>query len=292
MKIGFIGLGLMGSRMANNILKHGNTLYVYNRTKEKAKPLIENGAVFFNSIPELASQSEVVITMLSEPEVVKEAALGENGFLNHLNKNSVWIDCSTVNPSFSLSMAEEAKKNKVRFLDAPVSGTILPAEKGELTFLIGGDKNDVEYCRPLFESMGKKILHMGENGKGTSMKMIINLLLGQAMVAFSEGMVLGESLGISKEQLMEIVLGGPVVAPFLAGKKDKLLSNNFDTEFPLQWMLKDLRLALTSAKENKVILPLTDKAKEVYSLAEKSGLGEEDFSAVYNYLKVGRILNE
>ncbi len=284
MKIGFVGLGLMGSRMANNLLHKENQLFVYNRTKGKAKSLIDNGAVISNSIPELASQAEVVITMLSEPGVVIEAALGENGFLKHLKKRSVWIDCSTVNPSFSKAMAEEAKKNEVRFLDAPVSGTILPAEKGELTFLIGGEKNDVEFCRPLFEAMGKKILHVGENGKGTSMKMVINLLLGQAMVAFSEGMLLGESLGISKEQIMEIILGGPVVAPFLSGKKDKLLKNNFETEFPLQWMLKDLRLALTSAQENNLTLPLTSSAEKVFNLAEESGLGEEDFSAVYNFL--------
>ncbi|HUX94030.1 MAG TPA: NAD(P)-dependent oxidoreductase [Ignavibacteriaceae bacterium] len=284
MKIGFVGLGLMGSRMANNLLHKENQLFVYNRTKEKAKSLIDNGAVISNSVSELALQSEVVITMLSEPGVVIEAALGENGFLKHLKKRSVWIDCSTVNPSFSKAMAEEAKKQEVRFLDAPVSGTILPAEKGELTFLIGGEKNDVEYCRPLFEAMGKKILHIGENGKGTSMKMVINLLLGQAMVAFSEGMLLGESLGISKEQIMEIILGGPVVAPFLSGKKDKLLKNNFETEFPLQWMLKDLRLALTSAQENNLTLPLTSSAEKVFNLANESGLGEEDFSAVYNYL--------
>ncbi len=284
MKIGFVGLGLMGSRMANNLIHKENQLFVYNRTKGKAKSLIDNGAVISNSIPELASQAEVVITMLSEPGVVIEAALGENGFLKHLKKRSVWIDCSTVNPSFSKAMAEEAKKNEVRFLDAPVSGTILPAEKGELTFLIGGEKNDVEFCRPLFEAMGKKILHVGENGKGTSMKMVINLLLGQAMVAFSEGMLLGESLGISKEQIMEIILGGPVVAPFLSGKKDKFLKNNFETEFPLQWMLKDLRLALTSAQENNLTLPLTSSAEKVFNLAEESGLGEEDFSAVYNFL--------
>ena len=284
MKIGFIGLGLMGSRMAKNILKHGNSLYVYNRTKEKANSLIESGAVLASSIPELAMHSEVIITMLSEPGVVKETALGENGFLKHLKKHSVWIDCSTVNPSFSKAMAEESKKHEVRFLDAPVSGTILPAEKGELTFLIGGEKNDVEFCLPLFEAMGKKILHVGENGKGTSMKMVINLLLGQAMVAFSEGMLLGESLGISKEQLMEVILGGPVVAPFLSGKKNKLIKNNFETEFPLQWMLKDLRLALTSAQENNLTLPLTSSAENVFNLANESGLGEEDFSAVYNFL--------
>ncbi|MHB1686513.1 MAG: NAD(P)-dependent oxidoreductase [Ignavibacteriaceae bacterium] len=285
MKVGFIGLGLMGSRMAFNLLQKGNQLFVFNRTKEKAKDLVNNGATFSNSISELAAQSEVIITMLSEPEVVKDTALGETGFLNYIKKNSIWIDCSTVNPSFSKLMAEEAKKRGIRFLDAPVSGTIIPAEKGELTFLVGGEKDDVEFCKPLFEAMGKKILHIGENGKGTSMKMVINLVIGQAMAAFSEGMLLGESLGIPKEKLIEILLAGPIAAPFLLGKRNKILKDNFDPEFPLQWMLKDLHLALKTAYENNLPLPLTGSTKEIFSLAKKYGLGEEDFSAVYKFLK-------
>ena len=285
MKVGFIGLGLMGSRMANNLIRNGNQLFVYNRTKEKANNLINNGAKFINSVAELASQSEVIITMLSEPKVVKDVALGNGGFLNHLNKNSVWIDCSTVNPTFSKEMAMEARKKNIRFLDAPVSGSIKPAENGELTFLIGGEYADIEYCRTLFEAMGKKIIHIGENGKGTSVKMVINLLLAHSMLAFSEGILLGESLEISKEKLFEILFGGPVIAPFLAGKKDKLLHSNFEAEFPLQWMLKDLRLALISAVENNLQMPLTESAAYIYEGASKSRHNEDDFSAIYEYIK-------
>ncbi len=285
MKVGFIGLGLMGSRMANNLIRNGNQLFVYNRTKEKANDLINNGATFINSVAELASQSEVIITMLSEPQVVKDAALGDSGFLNHLNKNSVWIDCSTVNPTFSKEMFKEASKRNIRFLDAPVSGTTKPAEKGELTFLIGGENDVIEYCRPLFEAMGKKIIHIGGNGMGTSIKMVINLLLAHSMLAFSEGILLGESLDISKEKLFEILFGGPVIAPFLAGKKDKLLHSNFEAEFPLQWMLKDLHLALISSVENNLQLPLTESAAKIYEGASKSRYKEDDFSAIYEYIK-------
>lgn len=285
MKVGFIGLGLMGSRMANNLIRNGNQLFVYNRTKGKANDLINNGAMFIDSVAELASQSEVIITMLSEPKIVKDFALGDDGFLNHLNKNSIWIDCSTVNPTFSKEMAKEARKKGVRFLDAPVSGTTKPAEKGELTFLIGGENNDIEYCKPLFEAMGKKIIHIGENGMGTSIKMVINLLLAHSMLAFSEGILLGESLEIPKEKLFEILFGGPVIAPFLAGKKDKLLHSNFEAEFPLQWMSKDLHLALISAAENNVQLPLTETAANIYESASKSQHKEDDFSAIYEYIK-------
>jgi 3-hydroxyisobutyrate dehydrogenase/glyoxylate/succinic semialdehyde reductase len=284
MKIGFIGLGLMGVRMANNLLDNGNELIVYNRTKDKAETLIKKGAVIAESPSEVGKQVNIIFTMLSDPSAVEEVAFGENGFLNKFKQNSLWIDCSTVNPSFTKSTAAKVKKLNLRFIDAPVAGTTIPAEKGELIFFVGGDKKDVEEVKPLFEVMGKKILHLGANGKGTSMKMVINLILGQAMIAFSEGLVLGESLGFTKEELYNILLGGPVVAPFLTGKKDKIAKNNFEPEFPLQWMFKDFQLASLTGYENNVALPMTNQAKELYSLAIKYGFGEKDFSSIYNFL--------
>jgi len=284
MKIGFIGLGLMGVRMANNLLDNGNELIVYNRTKDKAETLIKKGAVIAESPSEVGKQVNIIFTMLSDPSAVEKVAFGENGFLNKFKQNSLWIDCSTVNPSFTKSTAAKVKKLNLRFIDAPVAGTTIPAEKGELIFFVGGDKKDVEEVKPLFEVMGKKILHLGANGKGTSMKMVINLILGQAMIAFSEGLVLGESLGFTKEELYNILLGGPVAAPFLTGKKDKIANNNFEPEFPLQWMFKDFQLVSLTGYENNVALPMTNQAKELYSLAIKYGFGEKDFSSIYNFL--------
>jgi 3-hydroxyisobutyrate dehydrogenase/glyoxylate/succinic semialdehyde reductase len=215
---------------------------------------------------------------------VEEVAFGEHGFVNKLKPNSIWIDCSTVNPSFTKSVAVKVKKLNIRFIDAPVAGTIIPAEKGELIFFVGGNKKDVEEVHPLFEFMGKKILHVGDNGKGTSIKMVINLILGQAMIAFSEGMVLGESLGFKKEDLFNVLIGGPVASPFLAGKKEKISKNSFEPEFPLRWMYKDFHLATLTGYENEVALPMTNQAKELYALANKHGFGEKDFSAIYEFL--------
>jgi glyoxylate/succinic semialdehyde reductase len=285
MKIGFIGLGIMGSRMAENLLKKGYDLTVYNRTREKAKSLIEKGASFAESPLAVGEKTDVVFTMLSNPDAVRKIALGKNGFLSSLKNGSLWIDSSTVNPSFSKEMARKTEEIGTRFLDAPVAGTLGPAERGELVFFVGGNKKDFDEIKPVLEVMGKKINYAGKNGMGTSMKMVINLMLGNAMASFAEALTLGESLGISKEDLFNTLIGGPVTAPFLAGKKEKIQNKNFTTEFPLELMQKDLYLVAQTAFENKIALPVTNSSKEVYGLAVKNGLGEKDFSAIYEFLK-------
>ncbi len=284
MSVGFIGLGLMGIRMANNLIEKGNELVVFNRTTEKAQPLIEKGAKLAETPAEVGSKVDTLFTMLSGPDAVAKAAFGENGFLYQMEQKSIWIDCSTVNPSFTKGAAEKANGMNVRFIDAPVAGTTTPAEKGELIFFVGGAKKDVEEVRPLLDTMGKKIIYMGENGKGTGIKMVVNLLLGQAMIAFSEGIALGEALGFSKEDLFNVLIDGPVTAPFLAGKKDKLAKQNYETEFPLQWMYKDLHLASLTGYENNITLQMTNTSKEIFGLANQYGLGDKDFSAVYELL--------
>jgi len=285
MKVGFIGLGIMGSRMAANLQKKGYEVLVNNRTRQKADPLIAQGATWVPTPADLAEQVNIIITMLSKPDVVAETALlGRKGFLNALAVNSLWIDCSTVNPSFSRLMASEAKQRKIRFIDAPVAGSKIPAEQAQLLFFAGGDKSDIDEARPLFEAMGRAVFPMGENGMGTSMKMVNNVMLGQAMVAFSEAVVLGVALGITPHQLFDTLLSSPVVAPFLAMKRSKIEGNKFDTEFPLQWMHKDLQLAADTAYDAGVAMPMSNLAKEIYALAVKIGYGELDFSAVYKVL--------
>lgn len=286
MKIGFIGLGIMGSRMAANLQKKGHELVVYNRTRQKADPLVTNGAIWASTPADVAKQVTIIFTMLAKPDAVAETALlGKNGFLNHLASNSLWIDCSTVSPSFSRLMADEAKQRRIRFIDAPVGGSKGPAEQGQLLFFVGGDKADVEEAKPLLEAMGKTVYHVGGHGMGTSLKMVNNLILAQAMVAFSEALVLGESLGISKQALFNTLLGSPVVAPFLAFKRQKIEEGKFDAEFPLQWMHKDMQLAAETAYEIGVAMPAANVTKEIYALAMRNGLGEQDFSVVYKLLR-------
>ncbi|PRY16314.1 3-hydroxyisobutyrate dehydrogenase/glyoxylate/succinic semialdehyde reductase [Pontibacter ummariensis] len=284
MKIGFIGLGIMGSRMAANLQGAGHELVVYNRTQGKADALVENGATRAATPEEVAGQCRLVFTMLSTPEAVEEVALGQDGFLRALPGNSLWVDCSTVNPSFSKKMAWHAKKMGQRFLDAPVSGSLMPAEKGQLIFLVGGDGADLEQVRELMDVMGKAVVHVGDHGQGAGMKMVNNMILGQAMAAFAEALRLGTSLGISEEMLCDTLLSGPAAAPFLKLKQPKLLSRNFSPEFPLEWLHKDLHLASITAYEQNVALPSLQTTKELYALAKQQGLGEEDMSAIYRAL--------
>ena len=285
MKIGFIGTGIMGSSMAANLQKNDYELVVFNRTKDKATSLINNGALWAENSAEVGKQVDVLFTMLSQPEAVIDTALGENGFLNTLAPNSLWVDCSTVHPSFSRQMAQKAENKQIHFSDAPVAGSKNQAEAAQLVFLVGGKKTDVKTCQSLFTSMGSKFVHVGEHGMGTSIKLVVNLLLGTSMAAFAEGMILGESLGISQEMLFNILLGGPVVAPFISMKKEKLESGDYQVQFPLQWMEKDLRMVQTAANEVDVAIPVSSSVKEIYRLAIQQGLGEQDFSAIYSFLK-------
>lgn len=285
MNIGFMGLGIMGSRMAGHLLTAGHQLTVHNRSKSKADDLITNGAIWADTPADLATSADILITMLAHPEAVEATALGENGFLSALGDGKLWIDSSTVNPSFSRKMAEQAKTHGVRFMDAPVAGSKNQAQEGVLRFIVGGNTEDVEEAKSLFDAMGSGTVHVGGHGMGTSLKLVLNYLLASAMASFAEGMVLGESLGVSQEMLLKVLVGGPVVPPFMAGKQSKLESGDYEPEFPLQWMQKDVQLATQTAYETGVPMPVANATKELYQFAIRAGLGEADFSAIYQYLR-------
>jgi len=239
---------------------------------------------FSDSPAKLAEQVDVLFTMLAHPDAVEQAALGANGFLNHVRPNALWVDCSSVNPSFSKKVAAEAARREIHFVDAPVTGSAPAAADAKLIFWVGAVMADLERIRPLLLCIGNKIVHTGGQGAGTSMKMVINLLLGTGMAAFAEALALGEGLGLSSKMLFDSLLGTPAVAPFLASKREKIESGNYDAEFPLRWMQKDMHLASVSAYETGVALPLTNVTKEVYRLAMRGGHETEDFSAIYEFV--------
>ena len=270
--------------MATNLQKHGCSLVMFNRTRAKAERLLGPCGTFSDSPAKVADQVEILFTMLAKPDAVEEMALRANGFLNYLRPNAVWVDCSSVNPSFSKKMAAAAKTRQIHFVDAPVTGSAEVAADGKLVFWVGAEDGDLETIRSLLLCMGTKIVHVGGHGMGTSLKMVINLLMGNAMAAFAEGMALGEGLGISRKVLFDSLLGLPAVAPFLATKRNNIESGNYDPEFPLRWMQKDLHLASVSGYETDVALPVTNVTKEVYRLAVREGHAIEDFSAIYDYL--------
>jgi len=283
MKIGFIGLGIMGSRMAANLQKQGHSLVLFNRTRDKAEFLLGPCGKFADSPAELARQVDVLFTMLAHPDAVEQTALGLDGFLNFLRPDAVWVDCSSVNPSSSKKMAAAAARREVHFVDAPVTGSAPVAADAKLTFWVGASQADLEKIRPLLLCMGSRIIHTGKNANGASMKMVINLLLGNAMAAFAEAMALGEGLGLSSKLLFDSLLGTPAVAPFLAVKREKIENRNYEAEFPLRWMQKDMHLATVSAYETGVAMPLTNVTKEMYRLAMREGHAAEDFSAIYEF---------
>lgn len=283
-KVTFIGLGIMGSRMAKNLQKNNVNLTVYNRTSSAMDPLIEAGANGARSLEDAVEQSDIVFTMVSDPVAIEQIAFGENGFLSSMKEQALWVDCTTVNPSFSQKEADEAEKYNLRFMDAPVAGSKGPAENGELTFLIGGDPSDVKKTRPLIEHMGTKVVHVGETGKGTAMKMLVNSLLAVAMASFSETVLLGEKMGLSKDFLLDTLPDLPVSAPFLKAKAEMIKNGDQETQFPLELMHKDLHLASLSAYEQDHPLFLNNITKELFGQAKSDERGREDFSSIFDFL--------
>jgi 3-hydroxyisobutyrate dehydrogenase-like beta-hydroxyacid dehydrogenase len=284
MKIGFIGLGIMGSRMAANLLQAGHDLVVHNRTKAKADALLAGGATWAETPTAAARASDVLITILAHPQAVEDVAFGENGLLDALPVGALWIDCSTVHPAFTRRMAGEATARGLRFMDAPVAGSKHQAANAELLFFVGGDAADVALAQPLFGVMGHKTVHVGAAGMGVSMKVVVNHMLATAMAAFAEGAALGQALGISQEALFGVLIGGATAAPFLARKRPMFETGEYEVQFPLKWMHKDLHMVAEAAYETGVPMPVSNAAKELYQLAAHSGLGDEDFAALYRFL--------
>ena len=285
MNIGFIGLGIMGSRMAANLLKNGVDLTIHNRSADKGADLVNSGAAWGDSPADIGTQADILITMLAHPEAVEESALGERGFLAQMKQDTLWIDCSTVHPSFSREMASAASARGIRFLGAPVAGSTTPAERGELAFFIGGDAADIEQAKPYLDMMGNRIVHVGEQGMGVALKLVVNYLLASSMAAFSEGLAFGQSLGLSEEMLFKALVGGPIVPPYLGSMQDKLDGTTDRLDFPLKWMQKDLQMVTTAAYESGAAMPIANSAKELYRLAMRHGYSDKDFSAVYHFLK-------
>jgi 3-hydroxyisobutyrate dehydrogenase/glyoxylate/succinic semialdehyde reductase len=222
--------------------------------------------------------------MVSHPQAVRAVALGEAGFLEQLKSGALWVDCTTTNPSFALEMAAAAAQRQVRFLDAPVAGTKGPAEEGKLLFLVGGDPADAAACQPYFEAMGRKTLHVGLQGQGTALKMVLNMLLATAMLGFAEGVALGRALGLEHDLLLDTLLDSAVVPQFIRGKRAKLESNLYEADFPLKWMYKDLQMAAQAAYDYGASMPMENSAKEIYALAARKGLGDLDFSAIFKFM--------
>ena len=285
MKIAFIGLGIMGSRMAANLLKNGVDLTVYNRSKAPRKALAEQGATTTDSPAEGVKDADIVFSMLADPEVVESVFMEKGGALAAMKKGSIWADCSTVNPSFSRKAGKAAAAVGVNFLDTPVAGTLPHAQNAELVFFCGGEKSEVEKVEPYIKFMGQKSMHLGKVGQGSSFKMLVNSLLAQQMIIFSETVLLGEKMGLDRDFLLSVLPGLKVSAPVTKFKAEMVRSGDYTANFPLELMHKDLHLVTTTAYELNQPLYLANVAKEIFAEANKKGMGRMDFGAVHKYLE-------
>jgi 3-hydroxyisobutyrate dehydrogenase-like beta-hydroxyacid dehydrogenase len=284
MKVTFIGLGIMGSRMVEHLLANNIELTVFNRSKSPMIELQKKGADIATSAQQAVREADIVFTMLSTPEVVKEVVWSKNGFISQMKEQALWVDCSTVNPAFSRQSREISSKHHIRFLDAPVAGSIPQAEKRELVFFVGGAKDDVTEIEPLLQMMGSKVMHIGETGMGTSYKLLVNAMLAQSMIAFAEAVLLGEKLGVSRDFLLDTLPHIGVIAPFTKAKAEIIRAGTYEALFPLELMHKDLHLAALTAYEKEQPLYLANLAKELYANAKQEGLGRKDFSAIFAFL--------
>lgn len=281
MKIGWIGLGNMGIPMASNLLAAGYALSVWNRTAEKAAPLTAQGAKTANSLAQLAKESDILFTMVSDDEAVKALYEGPDGILASAGKGTLTVDMSTVSPNTSRYLASRCHEAGIRFLDAPVSGSVGPAKEGTLVIMVGGEKADYEQAKPLLDKLGKVALHLGPNGAGTSAKLAINLLLGITVQGVAETLLFARSLGINTDQMLNIISESAVGTPLIRGKAASILADDFPAAFALKHMAKDLRLA----SEAGVSTPLAESASASYRHALENGLGELDLMAILKHLE-------
>lgn len=282
MKVGFIGLGTMGKPMAENLLKAGFELAVYNRSPERAESF-KDKAVIASDIAQLVAFADVIITIVSDDDAVKQILLGEGGVLEESrkqNRRPIVIDSSTVSPETSLYVAKQLAQAGIEMLDAPVTGSKPQAEQGVLTFIVGGRQEVYEKCMPLFEAMGKKAIHMGEQGSGARAKLANNMLTAVTLVALAESMTLVKSSGGSPEKFLEVVAGGGARCGMAEIKGPKILDGDFSPQFMTKLMHKDLRLAAKWAESLGVPAPALNVAKEMFFMAVRSGWGEEDMCAV------------
>ena len=286
-KIGFIGLGLMGHPMSMNLLKAGYPLTVWNRTASRASDLVAAGATLAKSPKEVAAVSDVLITIVSDPPALEEVLWGLNGqdtgALGALRSGSIYVDSSTVSPALARKIAAAGMARGVRCLDAPVTGGDWGAKKGELLFMVGGDREALKAVEPILSVMGKKWFHLGPNGSGQTVKLAMNMILALQVDALAEALALVSGAGLAGESLVEVMQSSMARSGVLDVKAPNLLKGDFKPSFPLRLMHKDLSLALDLANQLGVALPATAAARETYNYVKGRAQEDLDYSAVMKF---------
>jgi 2-hydroxy-3-oxopropionate reductase len=281
--VGFIGLGIMGRPMAENLVEAGYDLVVYNRTREKAEEL--DGATVAASPKEVAEKSDIVITMLPDSPQVEEVLAGKDGVFEGIRDGALIVDMSTISPVVTEELSEKAGERGASMLDAPVSGGDVGALEGTLSIMVGGSEEDFERARPLFEVLGATVTHVGPSGTGQVVKAANQIVVALTIEAVSEALVLGSKGGVAPEKVLDVLGGGLAGNKVMEAKREKLLEHSFDPGFRVELHHKDLGIALAAGREYGVTLPVTAVVDQMLETLKMRGRGDKDHSALLTLIE-------
>jgi 3-hydroxyisobutyrate dehydrogenase-like beta-hydroxyacid dehydrogenase len=285
MKIGFIGLGVMGKPMAMRLLERGFSLCVYNRTPEKTQDLVDKGARKSESPRSVMEGSDVVISMVSDSRSLDEITEGDGGTLAGVSPGKIHIDMSTVSPSTTEKLGETFRKKQAFFLHAPVLGSVPEATSGTLLVFVGGDRETLRRCEPIFNALGRRVWYFDEVATASHMKLICNLFIASMLTVLSEGLVFGQKVGVPPRAVLEVLKESSLAAPTYQTKGDAMLRRDFSPRFMVTHMYKDVNLILDAARAAGVPLLPVEAIRQLYSDAKSLGHGKEDYSAVIKVLE-------
>jgi 3-hydroxyisobutyrate dehydrogenase len=278
---GFLGLGIMGSAMAKNLVQAGHAVTVWNRSADKCQSLVKLGAKQAATPREVAASCAVTFAMLADPAAARDVCFGDHGVLAGIGEQRGYVDMSTVDDNTARAIATAVTAAGGRFLEAPVSGTKKPAEDGTLIILAAGDQSLYDEVQPAFEVMGKMCPYLGAVGQGARMKLVVNMIMGGMMTALCEGIALGLKSGLDGERILEVLENGALASPMVKGKGPMILKGEYPTSFPLKHMQKDMRLAVALGDSLKQPLHTAATANEIFKAACQAGLADADFAAVF-----------
>ena len=279
-KIGFIGIGLMGKGMSLNLLKAGYPVTVWNRTESKTKPVVDAGAKLAKTPKEVAENSDVVVSMVTGSNDVKQVLLGENGAIHGAKKGDIFIDMSTISPIATVEVAEELAKKGVEMLDGPVSGGVIGANNGTLSIMVGGKEQVFNECKPILESMGKTITYIGGIGDGQICKAVNQILVGTTMLGVAEALVFAAKAGVDVEKVHQAVSGGAAGSWQLTNNGARVLKGDMSPGFKIKDYLKDLGIIMETADVNKMPLPATSLVLQMFRYCQAEDMLQDGTQAV------------
>jgi 3-hydroxyisobutyrate dehydrogenase-like beta-hydroxyacid dehydrogenase len=283
-KIGFVGLGVMGSQMVNRLLSKGHSVIGYNRTRAKAEWLMEKGMTWADSPKAVAIASDFIFAMVTNAAAIQAITEGPNGLLAALSAGKIFIDMSTISPSVSRAVAAKVRATGADMVDSPVSGSVITLQEGKLSVMVGGRNETFDKIKALLLDIGPKVTHVGDNGLALSMKIAVNLSLAVQMLAFSEGVLLAEKSGIARETAVDVLVNSAVASPMIKYRGPFVLQQPEEAWFDVNMMQKDMVLAMELGRHLDVPLPTTAVSNEFLTAARGMGWTKYDFACMFDVL--------